>query len=307
MSGRTRALLIAAMLLAALAAVVLWLLSAPHPRFTEADAAALERPGDVERGRQVFAAGDCASCHASPGQKDRTRLGGGLALASPFGTFRAPNISSDPEFGIGRWRTIDLANALLSGVSPKGEHLYPALPYTSYVRMTVDDVRDLTTYLHTLPPVTGRPPAHELPFPANVRRGIGIWKLLFFDRTPIENDPARDATWNRGRYLVESLGHCAECHSSRNLLDAIRPATRLAGGPDQEGAGYIPNLTPTRLAHWSEDDFVRLLTTGARPDGRFVGSTMADVVTNTASLPESDRRAMAAYLKSLPPKPTPAP
>ena len=124
------------------------------PRFGEGDAQVLEQSGDPDRGRIVFAAADCGSCHASPGQTDRLRLGGGLALASPFGTFRVPNIWPDPDVGIGRWRTIDLANALLSGVAPSGQHLYPALPYTSYAGMSVDDIRDLMAFLRTLRPVS---------------------------------------------------------------------------------------------------------------------------------------------------------
>jgi mono/diheme cytochrome c family protein len=302
-----RVLIAAVLVLVACGAAGAWVLSAPRPAFSEADAAWLDRPGDPERGRLVFAAADCASCHASPGQTDRLRLGGGLALPSPFGTFRAPNISPDPDVGIGRWRTIDLANALMSGVAPSGQHLYPALPYTSYVHMRADDVRDLMAFLRTLQPVSSRPPPHELPFPFTIRRAIGLWKLLFFDRTPIEPDPSHDAAWNRGQYLVEALGHCAECHSSRNIFNAIRPATRLAGGPDQGGVGYIPNITPDRLGWWSASDVAGMLTTGYTPDLRFVGSSMADVVTNTASLPQSDRDAIAIYVKALPPRPTPPP
>ena len=163
-----RPIIIASALAVALcagAAVAGWVLSAPHPRFGEADAQVLEQPGDPDRGRIVFAAADCSSCHASPGQTDRLRLGGGLALASPFGTFRVPNISPDPDVGIGRWRTVDLANALLSGVAPSGQHLYPALPYTSYAGMSVDDIRDLMAFLRTLHPVPSRPPDNELTFP----------------------------------------------------------------------------------------------------------------------------------------------
>jgi mono/diheme cytochrome c family protein len=267
----------------------------------------LDRQGDPQRGRIIFAAGDCSSCHASPGQSDRYRLGGGLALPSPFGVFRAPNISPDPNAGIGKWRTIDLANALLSGVSPSSQHLYPVFPYTSYAHMTVDDVRDLMAFLRTLPPVADRPPPHELTFPFNIRRGIGLWKLLFFDRRPVQPDAAYDVLWNRGRYLVEALGHCAECHSSRNLFYAVRPETRFAGGPDPSDTGYVPNITPDKTSHWTVADFMRTLTTGYTPDLRFVGSSMADVVTNTALLPESDRRAIATYIKSLPVRATPPP
>ena len=145
--------------------ILAWFASAPSPAIPESRTADLERPGDVDRGRFVFHAGGCASCHATPGQQDRLRLGGGLALASMFGTFHPPNISPDPDYGIGRWRTRDLANALMSGVSPSGKHYYPALPYVDYAHMTIEDVRDLMAYLRTLQPVRDKPPPHELPFP----------------------------------------------------------------------------------------------------------------------------------------------
>ncbi|WP_424811363.1 c-type cytochrome [Roseococcus sp. YIM B11640] len=283
-----------------------WFVSAPRPAFGEADAGRFEG-GDAARGRVVFLAGECASCHATPGQDDRLRLGGGMALSAPLGTFRPPNISPDPANGIGRWRGVDLANALMSGVSPDGRHYFPALPYVAYARMTVEDVADLMAYLRTLEPVQGRPPPHELPFPLNIRRSIGFWKLFFLDRRPLTPEPARGAAWNRGQYLVEALAHCVECHSSRNLLGAIRPATRYAGGPDMEGTGFVPNITPERIGDWQPSDMVTLLTTGRRPDGRRVGSSMADVVANTSGLSPSDREAIAAYILSLPRRPTPAP
>jgi mono/diheme cytochrome c family protein len=287
------------------AAGLAWFLSAPRPAFPEADAAALDEVGDPVRGGLVFDAGDCASCHASPGQPDRRRLGGGLALASPFGTFFPPNISPDPQDGIGRWRTIDLANALMSGVSPDGRHYYPALPYTGYAHMRVEDVKDLMAYLRTLPPVQGRSPPHDLPFPLTLRRLVGFWKLLFFNRTPIKPDPSRDAAWNRGHYLVEALGHCAECHSARNALGAIKESSRFAGGQDQEGVGFVPNITPAGIGHWTRQDIVEALTTGHTPELRQIGSSMADVVTNLAALRQNDRQSIAAYLLSLPPRPSP--
>lgn len=293
--------------IAALAGALAWVLSAPRPAFAEADAAWLEQGGDPARGKVLFAAGDCASCHAMPGQDDRLKLGGGLALASPFGTLRVPNISTDPDAGIGRWRTLDLANALLSGVSPDGTHYYPGFPYTSYAHMRPEDVRDLMSYLRTLPAVAAHPPPHELSFPFTIRRLVGFWKLMFFDRGSIVDDPRWGAEWNRGRYLVEAVAHCAECHSSRNALGAIREATRFAGGPDPEGLGFVPNITPVGIGRWSDQQLMALLATGRMPDGRMVGSTMNDVVHNTAELPESDRRAMIVYLRSLPPRPTPTP
>lgn len=291
---------------AAITAAVAWWITTP--RFiTDSEIDQYQSPGDPARGQQVFAAGDCASCHASPGQSDRLHLGGGLALASPFGIFRAPNISSDPVDGIGNWRTIDLANALLRGVSPKGTHYYPVFPYSSYAHMTKIDVVDLMAYLRSLPPVKGRAPSHEINPIFRIRRFVGFWKALYFDGTPIEPDPQQNATWNRGRYLAESLGHCAECHATRDLFGGIRAKTRFAGGPDPEGTGFYPNITPARIGDWSEQNIVELLTNGNTPNHGRVGSSMTDVVTNTAMLPESDRNAIAAYIKSLPPRPTPAP
>jgi mono/diheme cytochrome c family protein len=284
-----------------------WILSGPRPAFSNDADGAFAQPGDPAKGQLVFAAGDCASCHASPGQPDRLRLGGGLALASPFGTFRVPNISMDPVDGIGAWRTIDLANALLSGVSPDGSHYYPVFPYPSFSKMQVGDVRDLMAYLRSLPLVTGKPPPHDLALPFRIRRLIGFWKLLFFDRTPVVSDPNRDGPWNRGRYLVEAVAHCDECHSSRNLFGAIKPETRFAGGEDPEGVGFVPNITLTRLGVWKREDIAETLKSGNTPDHGRVGSSMSDVVTNTAMLPQSDRDAIAAYIKSLPARPTPRP
>jgi mono/diheme cytochrome c family protein len=298
-----KALLLAA-ILAVLGGGAFWLLSAPRPAFGEQDAARFEN-GDAARGRLVFMAGQCASCHASPGQPDRLRLGGGLALASPFGTFFPPNISPHPRDGIGGWRGLDLANALMSGVSPEGAHYYPSLPYVAYARMRPEDLRDLMAYLRSLPPVEGRQPPHELPFPFTIRRGIGLWKLLFLDRTTIEEDPARDPAWNRGRYLVEALSHCAECHSTRNLLYAVKESARFAGGPDQEGTGFVPNITPHAIGAWSVEDIATVLTTGQTPDLRKVGGSMAEVVANMAALPDEDRRAIAVFLRSLPARATP--
>jgi len=294
--------------IAALAAALIsgWLLSAPRPAFPF-HSHALRDTGDAERGRLIFIAGDCASCHASPGQADPLRLGGGLALASPYGTFRVPNISSDPVDGIGTWSSDDLANALLSGVSPSGNHYYPAFPYTSYAHMRAEDVRDLRAYLRSLPAVSGRAPPHELALPFRFRRLVGLWKALYFEQSSIDDDSSHDVTWNRGRYLVESLTHCAECHSARNIFGAVKPDSRYAGAVDPENVGYIPNITPDRIGYWSIDDLVRMLSTGDTPDHGRVGSSMTGVVTNTAQLPKSDREAIAVFIKSLPALPTTKP
>lgn len=284
--------------LAVIGGAAAWLLSASRPAFGEADAGIFET-GSAERGRLVFHAADCGSCHASPGQPDPLALGGGMALAGPPGVFRPPNISSHPRDGIGAWRGIDIANAVMSGVSPDGRHYYPALPYIAYAGMAVQDMADLVAYLRSLPAVEGRPPPHELPFPFTIRRSVGLWKLLFFHPAPVPPEP-------RGRYLVEAIAHCAECHSSRNLAGAIREDTRFAGGPDPEGTGWVPNITPGGRV-WRRQALLDLLTTGIMPDGRLVGGSMADVVRNLSQLPLADREAIADYVLALPPRPTPSP
>ncbi len=256
---------------------------------------------NLDNGKTMFLAGGCASCHATPNQDDKSRLGGGVALKSPFGTFHTPNISPDPNDGIGRWSEADFVTAMVKGTSPSGEHYYPAFPYTSYQRMRTDDLRDLFAYLKTLPAVQGKSPAHDLPFPFNIRRTLGGWKFLFLDGEAFKPDASHDAAWNRGAYLVSGPGHCAECHSPRNRLGAVVTSQRFAGGPDPEGDGWVPNITQKGLSNWSQEDIARLLETGDLPDGDSVGGNMAKVVGNTRQLSAQDRAAMAAYVKSLPP------
>jgi mono/diheme cytochrome c family protein len=262
-----------------------------------------ERPTapNLANGLTTFNAGGCSSCHAVPGQPDRLRLGGGLAIPSPFGTFYAPNISPDPVDGIGRWSEADFVNAVTKGVSPSGAHYFPAFPYTSYAHAKVADIRDLFAYLKTLTPVPGKVRDHDVPFPFNIRRNIGIWKWLFMDNRPWAADPARSEQWNRGGYLVNSLGHCAECHSPRNFLGGIISAQRFAGGPNPEGEGWVPNITQKGLADWNAKDIAYFLETGQTPDGDTIGGSMGRVIKNTSQLSAGDRDAIAEYLKSLPP------
>ena len=304
MDRRWFALLVAGLVAGSACGAAAWVVSAPQPAFGAGDDAAFES-GDPARGKLAFDAGACASCHASPGQSDRLKLGGGMALNSPFGTFYPPNISPDPQDGIGRWRGVDVANAVMAGVSPAGRHYYPALPYINYVHMRRADMADLVAYLRTLPAVQGRAPPHDLPFPFTIRRAVGLWKALYFDRRPIAPDPARDEAWNRGHYLVAALAHCDACHSPHNVLDAIEDKRRFAGGVDQSGTGFVPNITPAGIGRWSAAEIVRALTTGETPEGRKLGSSMADVVNDTAALPEADRTAIALYLKGLPARKSP--
>ena len=166
--------------------------------------------------------------------------------------------------------------------------------------MRIADVRDLFAYLKTLPAVQGQVRPHDVPFPFNIRRALGVWKYLFLDGKTFIPDPRKSTAWNRGAYLINGPGHCAECHSPRNFLGAIVTEQRFAGGASPDGEGWIPNITQHGLASWSEADFVRLLATGEIPTGDTVGGEMGKVVSNTKNLSAADRAAMAAYLKSLP-------
>jgi mono/diheme cytochrome c family protein len=262
-----------------------------------------ERPHapNLVNGLTTFNAGGCSSCHAAPGQPDRLRLGGGLAISSPFGTFYAPNISPDQVNGIGRWTEAEFVNAVTKGISPAGYHYFPAFPYTSYAHAKVSDIRDLFAYLKTLAPVPGKVRDHDVPFPFDIRRNVGIWKLLFMDNRRFAPDPARSDQWNRGAYLVNSLGHCAECHSPRNFLGGTVTAQRFAGGPNPEGEGWVPNITQKELGDWSVKDIAYFLETGQTPDGDTIGGSMGRVIKNTSQLSPEDRAAIAEYLKSLPP------
>lgn len=291
-------ILLALALLAVTGLGVFWWLTVPQ---SIAAGSLPARQPDLANGQAMFNAGGCSSCHAIPNQPDRLKLGGGLAMPSPFGIFHVPNISPDPNDGIGRWSEADFVTAVLKGTSPAGSHYYPAFPYASYQRATVEDVRDLFAYLKTLPAVQGRVRDHEMPFPFNIRRTLGMWKLLFLDGKPFVADAARSAAWNRGAYLVNGFGHCAECHSPRNLLGGIVEAQRFAGGPNPEGEGWVPNITQKRLAEWSAKDIDYFLETGLTPDGDTAGGSMARVIRNTSQLPAADRAAIADYVKSLAP------
>lgn len=256
---------------------------------------------DVAHGEWVYNAAGCASCHMEEGATGEAQqvLKGGQHFASPFGTFTAPNISSDPKAGIGDWSALDLWNALHNGTSPKGAHYYPVLPYATYIHMKPQDVVDLRAYLATLPADPTPSGAHDLGFPFNIRLAVGAWKWRYLspdwvmtgDLTPEEE---------QGRYLVEAMAHCAECHSPRDALGGLKTgADWLSGAPNPSGHGRFPDLTPPEM-NWSKDELVEYFTSGFTPDFDSAGGHMAYVVENLSKLPESDRRAIAAYLKRLP-------
>jgi mono/diheme cytochrome c family protein len=290
-----------------IAAGVGWGLSEPT-RLSETEVSALKE-GDPGRGETVFWAGGCASCHAAKGAKgdDLLNLGGGLRLETPFGVFVAPNISSSQADGIGSWSLVDFANAMTHGTSPDNRNYYPAFPYTSYARMTTEDLGDLYTFMKTLPAIDGKAAPHELGFPFNVRRGLGLWKRLFLDPEPVIAAPVggvdSDAKiWERGRYLVEGPGHCGECHTKRDFAGGLVLAKWLGGAPAPTGDGSIPDITPVEGAFgsWSAADIAYYLESGFTPEYDSVGGEMVHVQENMARLPASDREAIAAYLKAIP-------
>ncbi|SDX84869.1 Cytochrome c, mono-and diheme variants [Albimonas donghaensis] len=297
-----RALLVAAGIAAAGLGGGLWL-TAPRP--IEAAAIPAGWSPDAEaraRGARLFALGSCASCHADPeaSGEERLVLKGGRRFETGFGTFVAPNISQDVAAGIGAWGPAEFASAFLRGVGAEGEHLYPAFPWASYGRLELADALDLFAYLRTLPadPTPSRP--HELGFPFSVRAGLGAWKLLYFDPDWVVTE-GLSASAERGRRLVEGIGHCGECHTPRNALGGPEPAKWMGGGPNPDGPGTIPDISPSGLGGWSEADIAYFLESGFTPDYDSVGGSMTAVVEETAKLDPQDREDIAAYLKAIPP------
>ena len=282
------------LLLVIVGVAVGWFITRPQPL---ADDALAGLAPNTDNGALVFAAAGCASCHTTTdGPADL--LTGGQRFVSDFGTFVAPNISSDPTHGVGAWSDLELASAIMAGVGRDGAHLYPALPYTAYNKATPQDVADLIAFLRTLPASDEPSAPHELAFPFNQRITLGGWKMLFVSTYWVFESPDTPEL-TRGRYLVEALGHCAECHTPRSALGGLDYAKWMAGAPNPSGEGRIPNITDGALA-WSAADIAEYLKSGFTPDFDVVGGSMASVVRNTARLTDADRAAIAAYLKAIP-------
>ncbi|WP_428427924.1 c-type cytochrome [Pararhizobium sp.] len=302
MGVRVRKLVTAVVVFAALAGGAAWFLTKPEP----SPAAHWDQVGkpDLANGEQIFWAGGCTSCHAAAKSEGDAKLvlAGGLPLKSPFGTFHVPNISPDETAGIGKWTLAEFGNAMTRGVGKQGEHLYPSFPYGSYARLTPKDINDLWGFLKTLPKSANVAPPHDLPFPFNIRLALGGWKLLFFTDKPRVIVDTANPKIARGQYLVEGPGHCGECHTPRNAVGGFETAQWLAGAPNPEGEGRIPNITPgsKSIGSWSEGDIVTYLETGFTPEFDSAGGSMVEVQQNMAKLPASDREAIAAYLKAVP-------
>jgi mono/diheme cytochrome c family protein len=270
----------------------------PGPAATQAVPA---DPAMVERGRYIATAAKCVGCHTEPGDQE---FAGGRSLKTPFGTFYGPNITPHPEAGIGAWTDQDFLKALKRGLSPEGHPYYPAFPYTSFAGISDEDALALKAFLFSLPPSDRPSRPHELSFPYSLRLALWPWRWLYFDPEPPPVAPDAPAEIKRGAYLVESLGHCGECHTPRNWLGARDEERRMAGNTDGPEGDKVPNITPdpdTGIGSWSREDVTRVLETGLLPDFDAVGGAMREVVKATSKLTAEDRAAIAAYLASLPP------
>jgi len=252
----------------------------------------------VARGRYVAIASDCTACHTMP--ESKLSLAGGYSISTPFGGIYASNITPDSETGIGSWTERDFFRAVRHGKGKQGEHLYPAMPYNAYVKLTDQDMHDLWMYIRSVKPIHYRVPETNLGFPYNIRLAMMGWNLLFFKNEGFKADPTKSAAWNRGAYLVEGPEHCAACHTAKNLLGGDTDAY-LQGSNLSEW--HAPDITPnphTGIGSWSEQQLVDYLKLGSNHVAVASGP-MAEAVTNsTQHLTDTDLRAIAAYLKKVP-------
>ena len=277
------------------AAVFLWLMVTAVPPLVADDV--------MRQGEYLFRAAGCANCHSDEKNKGAP-LAGGRALETPFGTFYSPNITPDHDTGIGRWSEADFARALREGISPAGEHYYPAFPYNSYTQLTDADLHAIRIYLFHQKSVRQANKPHELPLYLRSRASLRIWNILFFNPGPFQPQHDKSAAWNRGAYLATAVAHCGECHTPRNFLGGLKESRRFAGNPNGVDGAKVPNITPdkkTGIGKWSQGDLVEYLETGAMPDGDYAGDAMAEVIDNCLShLTKDDRKAIAVYVMSLP-------
>ena len=259
-------------------------------------------PTLVQRGARLSAIGDCATCHTS---NEMLPYSGGLALPTPFGTIFSTNISPDAKTGIGTWSEQAFRRAMREGISRDGHYLYPAFPYDHYTHVTDDDVKALYALLMTRDPIEAPARSNDLRFPFGFRPLVAAWNLLYLDKSPIRSDPAQSTEWNRGAYLVQSLGHCGACHSPRNALGAEDKRQYLGGGQAEDW--YVPALnarSPSPLP-WTVEQLTAYLRTGLARDHAIAGGPMQGVVNSLSNADEKDVQAIAVYIKSTLGTPSP--
>jgi mono/diheme cytochrome c family protein len=294
-------LLGAVAVVALLVALVLWLNvrgEAPVSRLAGARAPADQ--GTLLRGAYLARAGNCMGCHTAVGGKE---FAGGFGVETPFGTVFAPNITPDVKTGIGNWSASEFWRAMHHGRSRDGRLLYPAFPYPSYTKLARADSDALYAYLRTVAPVEQADKAHQLPFPYSTQAALAVWRALFFQPGGFEAQPRKSAQWNRGKYLVDALAHCAACHSSRNFLGGTSLNAQFAGGLMPDEAWYAPSLAAPGEAgvqQWPREEVVRLLKSGASAHAAVSGPMAAVVYTSTQYLSDGDLAAMAEFLADIP-------
>jgi len=301
-SSRLQRAAVALAVVVALGAVAFWALTRPDP----VDAADLpDHEPNLAAGETLFYAGSCLACH-QPGEGvsvARDDLpAGGAPFPTPVGTFYPQNLTPDAETGIGRWSREDFVSAMVRGVSPNGTHYFPAFPYPSYRRMRTEDVLDLYGFLMSLPPVHSPRREPEVPMAALARRAVGLWKLLALTDATATPDPGSGDSRSRGAYLVNSAGHCGECHTPRNALMVVDESRNLAGGPHPRGEGNVPSLRGLVERERCKDaaDLTLAMQFGETFGyDKLSSGGMGAIQANLARLPESDVRAIADYLVSL--------
>jgi len=257
-----------------------------------------ERDGDAQRGAYLARAGGCIACHSDP-SSGRPALTGGAPIKTSFGSFVAPNLTTDETFGIGGWSVEDFARAVRQGIGPDGAPYYPAFPYAFYGHLTDQDIIDLWAAFQSVPPQEVIGGDNDIVFPFNLRFGLKLWRAAFAKGPPTAPDPEQSDPWNRGRWLVNGLAHCGACHTDRNLAGGRRASQYLAGSDDLPGGGKAPPIRPEHLkeAGWTVTSLAYGLKSGVMPDGDTFGGGMGEVVRHsTAWLSEADRKAMATYL-----------
>jgi mono/diheme cytochrome c family protein len=253
---------------------------------------------EIARGHYLVMVGDCAACHTAPGGKP---FAGGRPIETPFGNLIAPNITPDRGTGIGAWSDDAFVRAMQSGISRDGGHLYPAMPFTYYTKVSRRDVLAIRAYLNTVEPVASAIKSNQLPFPFNIRASMAVWDTLYFKAGEFAPVPGKPEAWNRGAYLVQGLGHCGACHTRKTSLGGDEPSHALQGGRLQ--GWYAPDLTSDPrlgLGGWSAQDIADYLRTGHNRVAAATGP-MAEVVgRSTSQMTDQDLAAIATYLKDQP-------
>ncbi len=251
----------------------------------------------ISRGKNLATLGNCQGCHTNEGGIINT---GGRALETQFGTIYTTNITPDIETGIGSWSFTAFQRAMRDGISKDGSHLYPAFPYTSFSKMSDEDLMSLYAYLMSQTAVRSITPKTELSFPFNIRPLMAFWNALFIDPPETLHDPQQSPQWNRGSYLVNSLGHCTACHSPRNPLGAEKAGSYYLAGNLIDGweAPALTHLNQSPIA-WDETELYRYLRTGMTERHGMAGGPMAEVVTQLSTSNDEDIKAMAHYLSSV--------